>query len=234
MSTPQRVLIIDDEAPATSRLERLVADQDNAVVCGVEHDAQRAIDRCRELQPDAVLLDVEMPGLDGLALAAQLKQLASPPAVIFITAFEQYAVEAFDLAAVDYLVKPVRPERLERALGRARRRSFGAGAVLTSRIGDRTISVPIDDVRALVAEDKYTVVHYSGGLALVEDSLVSLEERFSDCFLRVHRKALVARMFLRGLHRDEEGQERVEIEGTEYCPPVSRRNLPAIRKLLRS
>lgn len=234
MSARQRVLIVDDEPPATRRLERMVAERTPAFVCGVENDPERVIERCKELQPDVVLLDVEMPGTNGLDLAGHLKQMAMPPAVVFITAFEQYAVDAFDVAAVDYLVKPVRPERLVRALERARLRRPGSGAVLSSRLGDRTITVPIEDVRALVAEDKYTVVHYSDGMALVEDSLVSLEERFSELFVRVHRKALVGRRFLIGLHRDAEGRERVDIKGTDYCPPVSRRNLPSVRKLLRS
>ena len=236
MNTPQRVLIVDDEVPAIRRLERLVADQDRAVVCGVENDPERVIERCRQLRPDVVLLDVEMPGMDGLDLAGHIRQMDTSPAVVFITAFEQYAVDAFDLAAVDYLVKPVRPERLARALERVRRRRVvtGADAILSSRIGDRTITMSVDDVRALVAEDKYTVVHYSEGVALVEDSLVSLEERFSEFFVRVHRKALVGRRFLSGLHRDVDGQERVDIKGTDYCPPVSRRNLPAVRRLLRT
>ncbi len=236
MSAPQRILIVDDEVPATRRLERLVADQGQAIVCGVENNPERVIERCRQLRPDVVLLDVEMPGINGLDLAGHLRQMDKSPAVVFITAFEEYAVDAFDLAAVDYLVKPVRPERLARALERARRRRIGAdaGAILSSRLGDRTITMPIEDVRALVAEDKYTVAHYSEGVALVEDSLVSLEERFSGLFVRVHRKALVGRKFLCGLHRDAEGQERVDIKGTDYCPPVSRRNLPAVRKLLRT
>lgn len=232
MSAPQRVLLVDDEPPATRRLERLVAALDDVEVCGLEHDPTQVVERCRDLRPDVVLLDVEMPGLNGVEIARQLRALPSSPVVIFVTAFEQYAVEAFDLDAVDYLVKPVRGERLERALQRARERQSDELATLVSRIGDRTITVPVVEVCVLVAEDKYTVVHHAEGMALIEDSLVSLEERFPDRFIRVHRKALVARTSLRGLHRDVDGQERVEIDGTEYCPPVSRRNLPAVRKLL--
>jgi two-component system, LytTR family, response regulator AlgR len=228
-----RVLIVDDEAPASQRLRRLVDELDDTEVCGCESDPRQVEQRCRDLRPDVVLLDVEMPGMNGVELAGRLRELAPAPAVVFVTAFEQYAVDAFELAAVDYLVKPVRSERLARALRRARDRAGDDGAALISRIGDRTITVPIGDVRALVAEDKYTLVYYPDGLALVEDSLVSLEERFPDRFVRVHRKALVARSALRGLHRDAEGQERVDIDDTDYCPPVSRRNLPAVRRLLR-
>lgn len=232
MSAFQRVLIVDDEPPATRRLERLVAALDRVEVCGLENDPTRVVARCRDLRPDVVLLDVEMPGLNGVEIAERLQALPSAPAVIFVTAFEQYAVEAFDLEAVDYLVKPVRGERLERALQRARERQPDDHETLLSRIGDRTITVPVAEVCVLVAEDKYTVVHHAGGMALIEESLVSLEERFPGRFIRVHRKALVARSSLRGLHRDADGQERVEVDGSDYHPPVSRRNLPAVRKLL--
>jgi len=232
VSAPQRVLIVDDELPATRRLERMVAALDGVAVCGFEHDPTQVVTKCRDLGPDVVLLDVEMPGLNGVDIARQLRAMPAAPVVIFVTAFEQYAVEAFDLDAVDYLVKPVRSERLERALERARERQPDDNATLVSRIGDRTMTVPISDVCALVAEDKYTVVHHAGGMALVEDSLVRLEERFPDRFIRVHRKALVAKASLRGMHRDADGQERVDIKGSKYCPPVSRRNLPAVRKLL--
>jgi two-component system response regulator AlgR len=230
--TASRVLIVDDEAPAIDRLERLIGEQDGAEVCGALSRADRVVERCRELAPDVVLLDVEMPGLDGLEVARELRRLQPAPAVIFVTAFEQYAVEAFDLAAVDYLVKPVRGDRLGRALDRARTRPLQPGATLRSRLGERVLSIPVADIRALVAEDKYTVVHFDAGEALVEDSLVSLEQRFGPQFIRIHRKALVARRFLRGLFRDEQGQERVELAGSACCPPVSRRNLPVVRQVL--
>ncbi len=227
-----RTLIVDDEKPAADRLARLVDDQPGAQVCGVALRTEEVIERCRELVPDVVLLDVEMPGVDGLEVARALGELDSPPAVIFVTAFEQYAVDAFELAAVDYLVKPVRPERLARALGRARNRPIDPRATLRTRLGDRVLSIPVVDIRALVAEDKYTVVHSNEGEALVDDSLVSLEQRFASQFIRVHRKALVARRYLRGMFRDAQGQERVELEGSDCHPPVSRRNLALVRQLL--
>ncbi|NBB92380.1 MAG: response regulator [Gammaproteobacteria bacterium] len=227
-----RVLLVDDERPALERLARLLESQDGATVCGSLSDASGVLEACTELLPDVVLLDVEMPGMDGLDVARRLRKLSPPPAVVFVTAYEQYAVEAFELAAVDYLVKPVRADRLARALDRARSRPLGPGQVLKTRLGDRLLSIPLAEVRALVAEDKYTVVHFDKGEALVDDSLVSLEQRFSRHFVRVHRKALVARRYLRGLFRDEKGQERVELDGSQCCPPVSRRNLPLVRQLL--
>lgn len=227
-----RVLIVDDERPAADRLERLIDGLDDAEVCGKVLGAEQVIERCREFAPDVVLLDVEMPGIDGIEVARQLRRLQTPPAVVFVTAFEQYAVDAFELAAVDYLVKPVRAERLARALKRARSRPIPSGAKVRSRLGDRVLSIPVADIRALVAEDKYTVVHFEDGEALVDDSLVTLEQRFGAHFIRIHRKALVARRYLRGLYRDEQGQERVELVGSDCCPPVSRRNLALVRQVL--
>lgn len=227
-----RALIVDDEQPAADRLVRLLADHPAVESCGVVMHADRVVEQCRELLPDVVLLDVEMPGLDGIEIARRLRGLEPPPAVIFVTAFEQYAVDAFELAAVDYLVKPVRADRLARALERARNRPIDPGATLRTRLGDRVLSIPVVDIRALVAEDKYTVVHFDKGEALVDDSLVSLEQRFNRQFIRIHRKALVARRYLRGLFRDEQGQERVELDGSDCRPPVSRRNLALIRQVL--
>ncbi|WP_376696733.1 LytR/AlgR family response regulator transcription factor [Wenzhouxiangella sp. EGI_FJ10305] len=227
-----RALIVDDERPAADRLARLIGELPGVEVCAVVMQADQVVARCRELLPDVVLLDVEMPGLDGLEVARELRSLEPRPAVIFVTAFEQYAVDAFELAAVDYLVKPVRADRLGRALGRARSRPIDSGATLRTRLGDRLLLIPVVDIRALVAEDKYTVVHFDKGEALVEDSLVTLEQRFDRLFVRIHRKALVARRYLRGLFRDEQGQERVELEGSDCQPPVSRRNLALVRQVL--
>lgn len=233
VSQTLEVFIVDDELPAIRRLERLVNDCGEARVCGHATDPVEAVGRCRELSPDVVVLDVEMPGLDGVSVARRLRQAPRSPAIIFVTAFEQYAVDAFDVAAVDYLVKPVRAERLGKALQRARNRPVGREASLQSRLGDRLLTIPVADIRALVAEDKYTMVYFPEGSALVEDSLVSLEERFRGYFLRVHRKALVATRFVRALCRDSQGRDRVEVDGTDYCPPVSRRNLALLRRQLR-
>lgn len=233
MTRALEVFIVDDELPAVRRLERLIEDQPEAITCGHTTDPEMVLGMCRDLVPDVVLLDVEMPGLDGVVLARRLREFSPPPSIIFVTAFEQYAVDAFDVAAVDYLVKPVRPERLAKALDRARKRPRSRPASLQSRLGDRLLTIPISEIRALIAEDKYTLVHHSGGSALVEDSLVSLEQRFPGIFLRVHRKALVSRRYLRGLHRDADGQERVELDGMAECPPVSRRNLAQVRQQLR-
>lgn len=235
MSAGLRVLVVDDEAPAARRLERLLSTRPDAVCVGAVQTGEQALDACRRLCPDVVLMDVQMPGIDGVETARRVQTLPRPPAVIFVTAFEGYAVNAFDLQALDYLVKPVRAERLARALERAaanRPRAIKAPATLSARLGERLLAIPVDDVRLLQAEDKYTCVHYLNGEALIDDSLLSLEERFGDRFVRVHRSALVARRHLRSLFRDEHGHDRVEIDDCGIQPEVSRRNLTAVRQIL--
>jgi len=233
---PLRLMIVDDERPARERLARLIAACDEAELVGQAADGQGLLSECRRLQPDVLLMDVEMPGRDGVSLARELGQLSAPPAVVFVTAFERYAVEAFDLQAVDYLVKPVRQDRLEAALLRVRQRLMlgrKSGPVLLARLGERVSRIPLADVRALLAEDKYVSVHHAGGQALIEESLVNIEKRFPNRFLRIHRNALVSQPHLRALFRDGEGAERVELDDVEVCPEVSRRNLPAVRRVLK-
>ncbi|TVS13770.1 MAG: DNA-binding response regulator [Wenzhouxiangella sp.] len=232
-----RVLVVDDEAPAVRRLQRLLQDHPLAEFAGSASHAGEALEACLSLHPDVVLLDVEMPGMDGVSAARRMLRLDQPPQIVFVTAFEQYAVDAFDLHALDYLVKPVRAERLDKALRRAaatRQRGRGRRITLSARLGERLLAIPLDEVRVLLAEDKYTCVHYVGGEALIEDSLMSLEERFGEHFVRVHRAALVSRQHLRALVRDPDGHERVEVEGCRVRPEVSRRNLATIRRLLTS
>ena len=237
MSDRLRVLLVDDEAPAVRRLIRLLDEQPLAECVGSAANAEAALESCIRLHPDVVLLDVEMPGMDGVSAARRMQRLERPPQVIFVTAFERYAVDAFDLQALDYLVKPVRAERLGQALQRAaglRVRPQSRRPSLSARLGERLLAIPLDDIRVLLAEDKYTCVHHLGGQSLIEDSLLSLEERYSERFVRVHRSALVSLRHLRALYRDEHGHERVEVAGCDVHPEVSRRNLAAVRRLLKS
>ncbi len=229
-------LLVDDEPPALRRLQRLIDEVEGCHVVGLCSDSASVLTACGELEPDLVFLDVEMPGLGGLALARELGRLDPCPAVVFVTAFERYAVDAFDLEAVDYLVKPVRRERLIRALARVRSERPGvdrAAPALGVRLGDRLTMLPLSEIRVLVAEDKYTCVHHAGGTHLLEDSLVNLEQRFPHRFLRVHRNALVSRMHLRGLFRDAAGRDCVEVADVECTPEVSRRNLAGVRRQLK-
>lgn len=228
-----RAFLADDEPPAVRRLSDLLADCEGVVVAGTANRADQVMDRCRELHPDVAFLDVEMPGLSGVRLARQLRELEPRPAVVFVTAYEDYAVDAFELAVVDYLVKPVRAERLDRALERVRRQLDAMPRCLPVRVGERLLSIPLENIRLLQAEDKYTCVYHLEGEALVDDSLVRLEERFGDRFVRVHRNALVSRAHIRGLFRGNDGCERVEIRDLDIHPEVSRRNRAAVRRLIR-
>jgi two-component system response regulator AlgR len=236
VSKPLKVLVVDDEEPAVRRLQRLLAASKSAECVAAVHNAEQALAACNDLHPDLVLMDVEMPGIDGVEAARRLQAREKAPAIIFVTAFERYAVDAFDLEAVDYLVKPVRGERLEQALKRAASARLSrqqSPENLSARLGERLLAIPVADIRLLQAEDKYTCVHYLGGEALIEDSLLSLEERFGQRFLRVHRATLVSRPHLRALFRDAQGHERAEIDDCPIQPEISRRNLAAVRQVIK-
>lgn len=227
-----KVLVVDDEPPAIERMNALLAECDGVDVVACESRAERVTERCRQTRPDLVLLDVEMPGRDGREIAAELARLSPAPGVIFVTAHEHYAVDAFGLAAIDYLVKPVRRERLLRALARARPGRDLAAGWIAGQIGERRVRIPLDQVRAFTAEDKCTLVHALECMAMVAEPLKDLQQRHSLDFLRVHRNALVSRRHVRALYADASGVERVCIDGIRIEPEVSRRNRAAVRELL--
>lgn len=230
-----KLLIVDDELPARSRLRRLVGEQPGCEVVGEAGSGREAWTQVGRLAPDVLLLDISMPGWDGLDLAAELKGLPEPPAVIFCTAHEEHALKAFEFDAVDYLVKPVSPERLGQALDRARR-FLGMErpeAFLASTLGGSTELIDLADVTCLVAEDKYTTVYLPGRTMMINHSLTEIENAHPDRFLRVHRNALVARERVRGLERGDGGMH-VLVDGCELRPVVSRRQLPAVRRLLKA
>jgi two-component system response regulator AlgR len=231
------ILIIDDEQPARDRLRRLVNAMPLYEVAGEAANGSEALDRIRELKPDILLLDISMPGMDGMSLARVLQEGGVAPAVIFCTAYQDQALQAFEVEAVDYVVKPVRAERLEKSLEKASRFLGGRGEseeehFLRSTVGGKVVLTPIHRVICLVAEDKYTTVIHEKGNTVVDDSLTELEQHFPDLFFRVHRNALVSRRHLRGLERTAAGHTHVLLSGTDRKPEVSRRNASALRKLL--
>lgn len=227
-----RVLIVDDEPPAVERLSALVAAFSDCRVVGCESRPGRVPDRCRRLQPDVVLLDVEMPGTSGIEIASELQLLDPVPAVIFITAHDRYAVDAFDVEAVDYVVKPVRQARLRQALDRVATARRVEPTWISARIGDRLVRIALDEIRAFTAEDKCTLVHAVNAQAVMDDPLKSIEAEFGDRFVRIHRNALASRYHLRSLFTDRADVARVEIEGIDLQPEVSRRNHTLVKKLL--
>jgi two-component system response regulator AlgR len=233
-----RLLIVDDEAPARARLRRLLGQWQDCSVVAEAASAGQALQMVAQHQPDALLLDISMPGLDGMTLARVLRDQTPAPAVIFCTAWPDRALEAFDCAALDYLLKPVRAERLRAALDKAQRNSPPApgpasGAFLQASVGTSVELIDIESVACLLAEDKYTTVFHDHGKAVINDSLTELEKAHGKRFLRVHRNALVAVARVRGLDRSDGGTPRLILESCSYRPVISRRKLPAVRKLIR-
>lgn len=244
-----KVLIVDDEQPARERLVRLLNDIKGYEVAGEAANGPEAIERYNALKPEIILLDIRMPGMDGLETARHLMADETPPAVIFTTAYGDHALEAFDTHAVGYLLKPVRTEKLEEALRASQRsnRSQLAPALqhmagpeaearthICVRMRGNLQLIPVADILYFRAEDKYVTLQHIGGTALIEDSLVKLEEEFAESFLRVHRNALVAAGRISGLKKLADNTFAVALKGTDETLDISRRHLPAIRRLIKS
>lgn len=240
------VLIADDEPLARERLAGLLAAMGGHRVVGEVGDGRSALDACLAQSPDVVLMDIEMPEMDGLEAARHLAALASPPAVVFCTAYDDHALAAFEAAAVDYLLKPVRTERLAAALQRAAERRAGRRQVaetpvmpgrsrthLAARLRGSLRLIPIADIRYLQAEEKYVVVHHARGEDLIEDSLKGLEAEFAGRFLRIHRNCLVAREQISELKRSPDGVVHAVLRDGGAVLEVSRRCLPALRDELK-
>jgi two-component system response regulator AlgR len=239
-----RVLIVDDEAPARERLRSLLAEIDEADVVGEAVTGEQALQRTVELAPDIVLLDVRMPGIDGIEAARHMNLLEQPPAVIFTTAYDAYAMEAFDAQAVGYLLKPIRKEKLAAALAHASRLTRPqlkqVGSKAHSRRSHIAIKhreglklIPLEDVQFFFAEQKYTTVRHLKGEDLIEDSLRALEEEFGSDFVRIHRNALVSTRYLERIERNAEGQYFVRLRGCEAPLQVSRRMAGELRERFR-
>ncbi|MBQ4856305.1 response regulator transcription factor [Rhodanobacter sp. B2A1Ga4] len=231
-----RVLVVDDEPLARARLAALLGECAGMEVVGNVGDGEAALAALDELQPDALLLDINMPGTDGVALAQRLAGRTRPQ-VIFCTAYEAHALKAFELGAVDYLLKPVRLERLRDALQRAQRRLADTprepAAYLSGRLRGEQVRIALDEVICLLADEKYVVVQHRRGELLIEDSLRQLEETYPDQLVRLHRNCLVPPPRLLGLKTLADGRVLARLDGSELNPEISRRNLPAVRKLLR-
>ncbi len=240
-----KCLVVDDEPLARERLVRIVHSCEGWRVCGEAANGEQGLHQVERLQPDVVLLDIRMPGMDGLEMARHMLNLDAAPAVIFTTAFGDHALAAFDTQAVDYLLKPVHPERLQQALQKARRlsgvqlqqlqaaNSERARTHLCARVRGNLELIPIAEVAYLQADNKYVTVCCGARHILIEESLKSLEQEFADSFIRVHRNALVAVKAIRGLDRDGQGHHRVVLEGVDERLEVSRRMLAQVRRRIK-
>ena len=250
-----RVFIADDEGPARERLKELLEDIAADVptqVAGEAANGVEALERLPASGAQVLLLDIRMPGMDGLELARHVTSLENAPAVVFVTAHDKHAVEAFDLNALDYLLKPVRAARLAAALKKAinvgapqreslARAAGGPREYLSVAERNRIALVPVRDILFLRAEQKYVTVRTKAREHLIEESLIALEREFTGAdlpypFVRIHRNCLVARAAIRGFERtgggEEEAHWQVVLDGVPERLPVSRRQWPTVRELI--
>jgi two-component system, LytTR family, response regulator AlgR len=250
-------MVVDDEILARSRICTLLSDcrEPACTVVGEAADAMEAMAKLRGLSCDVVLLDIHMPGADGLQLARELRNIRPELAIIFVTAHAEHAVDAFDLEVTDYLTKPVRLDRLQKALNKALSKKEQQALILSGRDDDlagkfiiiqdrgRTERVPLGEVLYFKAELKYVTVRTAQRSFILDGSLTELEEQYPQEYLRIHRNALVARREMRALERfygaDEDDAEGGAVEGwavrlrsCEEALLVSRRQLPSVRAVI--
>jgi len=245
-----KILIVDDEQPARERLRQLVDDSGLHEVVAEAANGEQAIAMASQFNPDVVLLDIRMPGVDGIETAHHLNAMETPPAVVFTTAYDEYAIDAFDARAIGYVLKPVRRERLERALEHAARIT---GQMLKQLTDESNLKsrrqhictrehgelrlIPISDIRYFNADQKYVTVHHSDGESLIDDALKALEEEFADEFVRIHRSVLVALQQIERLEKTADGKTQVvlrdELAGADEALTISRRHVADVRRRLK-
>ena len=243
-----RVFIVDDEPPARRRLRDLLQDCNEQLpldVVGEAGNGQEALDRLMETPADVVLLDIRMPQMDGIELARHLNKLFKPPVIIFTTAYDAYAIKAFELHAIDYLLKPIRLKRLFEALTRAREAVPVQTEVLRDLLPEprkflsihergKIHLVPIEQVLFLRAELKYVTVRTAEHEYLIEEPLTALEKEFAARFVRIHRNCLVAKEAIEGFEKGgEEGESSgwmVKLKGLDEPLPISRRQQHLVKE----
>ncbi|HQT27045.1 MAG TPA: LytTR family DNA-binding domain-containing protein [Burkholderiales bacterium] len=241
-----RVLVVDDEMPARQRVKDLLADCSSKMPIEIVGEASNGIDALEFIESnevDVMLLDIRMPEMDGIELAQHLMKLPNPPAVIFTTAYHDFALEAFEVHAVDYLLKPIRLGRLFNALSRAstmrpipldmlKAVSSGPRTHLSIQERGKIHLVPLSDIIYMKAELKYVALNTKEKTFLLEESLSSLEEEFKEDFVRIHRNTLVAKKSIAGFEKDpsEEGGWKVVLEGRSEKLPISRRQQHIVKQ----
>ena len=242
---PLNVLIVDDELPARERLQRLVEELPGCSVAAVCSNGADALPLVGRLKPAVVLLDIRMPGMTGIEVARHLSALEDPPAIVFTTAYDEYALEAFESQAVGYLLKPVRSERLAQALKHASRLrapqllGLGTSAELLAarqhvavRVRDELKLIPVKEIRYFRADQKYVTVSHSRGEDLIDEPLKQLEEEFARDFVRAHRSLLVAIAHVEALERVGDEGYALRLRGESEPLAVSRRQVAELRKRL--
>jgi len=245
-----KVLVVDDEKPARDRLRQLLEDIDEHSVVGEATNGQQAVALTAELKPEVILLDIRMPGIDGIEAAHHMNAMDNPPAIVFTTAYNEYAIDAFEARAIGYVLKPVRRERLILALEQAARltsttlNELATDSHIESRrkhvcalAHGELLLIPVDNVSYFSADQKYVRVHHSDGQHLIDDSLKSLELEFADDFVRIHRRALVAVDKINRLDKAADGKTRVIMRNASQDDDndliISRRHIGDVRRRLK-
>ena len=239
-----KIMVADDELHARQRLCRLLEELGYEDIVEASH-GQQVLQQWHQQPCEVILLDIRMPGLDGLSVARQLAEFPNPPTLIFTTAYPDHALEAFEVYALDYLLKPIKKQRLQQVLERAQRLHpaavvaesslpavTGANAreYLCVRVRGNLQRIAVADIYYFRAEQKYVSVRHKNGYVLIEDALKALEQEFAASFVRVHRNALVANRYLQGMEKDREDHWFVTFKGFDERLEISRRHIPTIRK----
>lgn len=243
-----KILVVDDEEYARERIKGLIERYADYDVCAEAENGAEAVVMVERFQPDIVLMDITMPGMDGLEAARHIATMEMPPAVIFTTAYGEYALEAFSTKATGYLMKPIRQEQLLQSLEQARSLNRAQRLeMLEQRTGGQRSSrkhicarmrgnlelIPIEDVVYFQADQKYVTVRHNGGEVIIEESLKSLETDLADRFIRIHRNALVAKSRITGLTKSDVGRTQITLDKVRDQLEVSRRHLAEVRRFVR-
>ncbi|MCI0733859.1 MAG: LytTR family DNA-binding domain-containing protein [Methylococcaceae bacterium] len=242
-----KILVVDDEKPARQRLIGLLREiGPDLQVVGEASNGVDAVDQCITRDVDLLLMDIRMPLMDGLDAAREIARLPHPPVVIFLTAFDEHALEAFDSNAIDYLLKPIRKSRLQTALEKAkvfnlaRWKVLESSPLMTGRMRSHiaahnrgeVVLMPVGEVRYFQADRKYVLACSATQRILIDEALKALEKEFSPLLVRVHRNALVSARYIRGVYRDPNGRLQVRLDGIRESIEVSRRHVSALRHSL--
>lgn len=245
-----KVLVVDDETPARERLRLLISDIDGFEFAGDATNGEDALQKVQADPVDIVLLDIRMPGLDGIQTAHHLNSLDRPPAIVFTTAYDEYAIEAFEAKAIGYVLKPVRRERLAAALQQASRlaqpvlneiaKTSGVDSRrrhICAKTLDKLTLIPIEDIDLFSADQKYVCVTHADGDTLIDESLKSLEQEFGGSFVRIHRSALVAVDKIARIEKTGDGKFRVQLREDSQAGDkeliISRRHIANVRRRLK-
>ena len=245
-----KVLVVDDEAPARERLKQILDDLEGYEFGGEAGNGEQALALVDADRPDIVLLDIRMPGLDGIQTAHHLNAVEQPPAVVFTTAYDEYAIDAFEARAIGYVLKPVRRSRLVAALEQASRLAAPILNEIAEKSGidskrrhicarahDRLTLIPIADIDFFRADQKYVSVQHSDGESLIDESLKALEQEFGDTFVRIHRGALVAVAKIETIEKTTDGKSRVVLRNHSHADDkeliISRRHVAEVRRRLK-